>query len=358
MTDTTYTNDVHRWVQDYYGKVLASSADLKTNACCAAPPPGWLRDLLNNVHPEVKDRFFGCGFPIPAALEGATVVDLGCGTGRDVFLISQLVGPQGRVFGLDMTEEQLEVGRRHLTWHAEKQSLSASNVELVRGYIEDLSDLKLQPRSVDVVVSNCVVNLSPRKDLVLAQVHQLLKEGGEFYLSDVVVDRRLPNSLAHDPVLHSECLGGALYRHDFEDLARAAGFLDPRIMEVTPISIQNDEIQEKVGAARFFSVTYRLFKISGLEPRCEDYGQVATYRGDIPFYRSSFTLDDHHVFERGRPERVCGNTAAMLETTRLRNHFSVTGSRNTHFGLFDCSETFGTKSQGSASGGLSSASCC
>jgi len=95
-----------------------------------------------------------------------------------------------------------------------------------------------------------------------------------------------------------------------------------------PIVIQNDEVEEKVGGARFASVTYRLFKLEGLEPQGEDYGQVATYRGDAPGVGAVFHLDARHAFHAGRPERVSGNTAAMLGETRFAPHFDVIGDRS------------------------------
>lgn len=110
-----------RSVQRYYGEVLSSSADLKTSACC--PPetlPAYLRDILAEIHPQVQDRFYGCGSPIPPALEGATVLDLGCGSGRDCYLLSKLVGPGGRVIGVDMTSEQLQIAQRYRHYHAAK----------------------------------------------------------------------------------------------------------------------------------------------------------------------------------------------------------------------------------------------
>ena len=105
-------------VQDYYGKTLQSGNDLKTNACCAidAYPPK-IAAILNEVHTEVKDKFYGCGLTIPKAIEGLKVLDLGSGSGRDSYILSKLVGETGHVTGVDMTPEQLEVARRHVEHH-------------------------------------------------------------------------------------------------------------------------------------------------------------------------------------------------------------------------------------------------
>ena len=108
-------------VKQYYGKILKSTADLKTTACCSSEAlPASVREIVADIHQEVKDKFYGCGSPFPPALEGRTVLDLGCGAGRDVYLMSKLVGPNGRVIGVDMTDEQLEVARRHQEYHRQK----------------------------------------------------------------------------------------------------------------------------------------------------------------------------------------------------------------------------------------------
>lgn len=322
-------------LKDYYGRILKTSTDLKTTACCLpfAPPPR-LQALLADIHEEVKEKFYGCGLIAPDALSGATVVDLGCGAGRDVYLLSRLVGPDGQVIGVDMTPEQLAVARRHSAWHAARFRYDRSNVTFLEGYIEALDDLPIPAGSVDVMVSNCVVNLSPDKRRVFAQAHRLLKPGGEFYFSDVYADRRLPSDVQTDPVLHAECVGGALYWNDFFSLARHAGFLDPRLVASHEIHIPDPVLKARVGAARFFSATYRLFKVEGLEPACEDYGQAVIYRGGIEDAETHLILDAHHRFDAGRVVPVCGNTLRMLTETRFAPHFEVVGKGVRHYGIF------------------------
>src|SRR3546814_657653 len=221
---------VHDIVKDYYGKQLRSSDDLKTSACCdPSHVPHWLKSALARIHPEVVRRYYGCGLVCPALLEGARVLDLGCGSGRDVYALAQLVGETGEVVGIDMTREQLAVAEAYRDHHADV--FGFDNVRFIEGYIERLDESGLEGDSFDVIVSNCVLNLSPDKDAVLAGAHRLLKDGGEFYFSDVYADRRVSDEARQDPVLYGECLGGALYWNDFLRLALRNGFPDPRLVE-------------------------------------------------------------------------------------------------------------------------------
>lgn len=352
---STMTKDAHlNSVRDYYGRVLSATADLQTSACCTAEAmPEHLKPLAARLHDEVVSRFYGCGSPIPLALEGATVLDLGCGTGRDAFLVSALVGPTGRVIGVDMTPEQLEVGERHRDFHARAFGHERSNVEFKHGLIEDLGAAGIEDASVDVVISNCVVNLSPDKPRVLREIFRVLKPGGELYFSDVFCDRRIPADLATDPVLLGECLGGAMYVEDFRRALRAVGCLDHRTMNQRVLSIDNPAIAGRLAGMTFTSRTVRAFKLD-LEDQCEDFGQVAVYRGTAPHAPRLFALDDHHVFEAGRPMLVCGNTADMLQRTRFAPHFTVTGDKSTHFGLFPCGPAPGAPGPAASSGGA----CC
>ena len=344
----------HDQVREYYGQTLQATTDLKTTACCSDEAvPEHHKPILSLLPDEVLTKFYGCGSPIPPALDGATVLDLGCGTGRDAFVAAAAVGPAGRVVGLDMTEEQLDVARRHEATVAARLGFDRPTTEFVQGYIEDLAGAGIADASVDVVISNCVLNLSPDKPRVFAEMLRVLKPGGELYVSDVFCDRRLPAEAMDDPVLLGECLGGAMYTEDFRRLLADLGVPDYRTVSERPIEVTDESIRQALGAARFVSRTVRAFKLDALEDLCEDYGQTATYRGGAAGMEHRFVLDDHHTFEAHRPERVCGNTAAMLQDTRLAAYFDVAGSRERHFGLFACGPTL-AHTEADASGG----SCC
>lgn len=322
-------------VKDYYGKLLQSSKDLKTTACCdGGELPSHLQPLLAKVHPEVASKYYGCGIVVPAELGGLRVLDLGSGSGRDTYVLAQLVGASGEVVGVDMTDEQLATANAHLAWHQERFGYARSNVRFLKGYIERLDELGLEPESFDVIVSNCVINLSVDKPAVLRGALRLLKPGGELYFSDVYCDRRLPLSIKVDPVLYGECLGGALYWNDFLPMAKAAGFLDPRLVTSRPIEITNEAVRRKLGTASFFSATYRMFKLDGLETACEDYGQAVVYRGSVAEQPDAFELDGHHLMERGKVFPVCGNSWRILADTRFARHFDFIGDFSTHYGIF------------------------
>ncbi|MEX0820623.1 MAG: methyltransferase domain-containing protein [Rhodothermales bacterium] len=325
-------------VRTYYGSVLQGTKDLRTTACCTTDSiPAHVRSVLAEIDDEILDRFYGCGSPIPPAIEGATVLDLGCGTGRDVYVASRLAGPSGRAIGIDMTEEQLDVARRHVDAHTDRFGYDEPNVSFRSGYIEDLRTAGIEDESVDVVISNCVINLSPDKRRVFQEIFRVLKPGGELYFSDVFADRRVPDEMSTDPVLRGECLGGAMYVEDFRRLLGELGCPDYRVVSSCAIEMEDGELAERVGNVGFTSQTIRAFKLpDSLEDICEDYGQIATYRGSIPEAPNAFDLDDHHRFETGRPVLVCGNTAAMLEETRYGRHFDLVGDRSIHFGAFDC----------------------
>jgi hypothetical protein len=134
-----------------------------------------------------------------------------------------------------------------------------------------------------------------------------------------------------------------VYVNDFIRLCHQVGFQDPRVVTQSEITVDDEELQEVIGNTRFYSITYRLFKLKNLETLCEDYGQYAVYHGGIDGHKWKYELDDHHTFYTNKPVLVCGNTASMLEETWLNHYFEVVGDRETHYGIFDCAPKTETK---------------
>lgn len=352
---------VQESVQDYYGKVLSTSKDLKTSACTAsAAPSQTVKDIIRKIPSEINSKFYGCGTPIPMGIDGLNVLDLGSGSGRDCYIASALVGENGKVTGIDMTDEQLDVAKKYVDeFTTGTMGFPKPNLEFKKGYIENIAHAGVENESQDIVMSNCVINLSPDKPSVLKGCYDSLKFGGELYFSDVYVSRRLPQHVMDHEVLWGECLSGGLYIEDFKRICHDIGFTDPRVLEAAPIVVTDPELADICGEAKFYSITYRCFKLPGrLETLCEDYGQYAVYKGTIPTHPNSYVLDDHHKFETGKPMLVCGNTGSMVGESWLAPHFEVVGDRSTHFGLFDCGDGSVAPAVAAANTPDAGASCC
>lgn len=294
--------------------------------------------LLKEVPEEVSSKFYGCGTPLPLGVTGLRLLDLGCGSGRDCYVAARLVGEEGAVTGVDMTPSQLNVATRNLeAYSRDVCRFSTPNMKFVHGEIEYLDKAGIPDSSQDIVISNCVINLSPDKPRVLREVYRVLASGGEMYFSDVYCDRRLQPEVRSHPIMIGECLGGALYLNDFIRICHQVGFTDPRCLSIEPITVDDPELKKVAGEARFFSITFRLFKISGglLEdlPH-ESYGQTATYLGTLPGNPEQYTLDSSTGLKTGVAAPVDGNTATLLSNSWLAKHFTVTGDRSKHRGAF------------------------
>ncbi|OMJ26940.1 Arsenite methyltransferase [Smittium culicis] len=318
-------------------KDIPSPAKNRKNSISLAPHP-IIKSAISYVPRQVSENYRGCGTPIPMGIEGLRVLDLGCGSGRDCYVVSKLVGPTGEVTGIDMTEEVLNVARDNIPEFSNRLGFKP-HLKFLKGYIEFLNDAGLYPESIDLCISNSAVNLSPNKKLVFQSVFEILREGGEFYFSDIYADRRLPNHLRSHPTLLTECLGGALYIEDFKRLCERVGFIDPRqVGPAVPVRIESPEIRDLVRATQFYSITYRMFKHTKpttiLEATREDYGQVAIYKGTVEGQRSRLRIDNDWCFEANRSVLVDGNTATILGESWLQRHFDIRGDRSCHFGRF------------------------
>jgi radical SAM/Cys-rich protein len=333
--------DIRDRVREYYGNTLQSSDDLKTDACCCTTqvPPKYVLDVIDEIDDEILTHFYGCGSPIPPALEGATVLDLGCGTGRDVFICSKLVGTAGHVMGIDMTEQQLAFARRHEAAQMRRFGFERSNVVFYQGYIEDLASIGIADSSIDVLISNCVINLSPFKEQVFEEIFRVLKPGGELYFSDIFSDRRVQPEFYDDPVLRGECLSGALYIEDFRRILAKNGCAASYSVESAPLEIGDFQIATKLGCVGFTSHTIRAIKCSDFEDREENYGQLATYLGTMPENKRYFDASEELRLIAGKPVAISGNMATMLKVSRYAQHFDILGGQEKHLGPYEYQST-------------------
>ncbi len=299
------------------------SAGAKTREAALCCPVDYNPEYLKIIPVEVIERDYGCGDPSRYVRAGETVLDLGSGTGKICFIASQVVGKSGRVIGVDMTDDMLEVARRNAPVVAERTGFA--NVEFRKGRIQDLAlDLEAmdaalgskkissgttflealdmaaslrvaQPLiasdSIDVVVSNCVLNLVDHTDRVqlFAGLYRVLKAGGRAVISDIVSNDDIPDELAADATLWSGCISGAYREDSFVDAFIEAGFHGVRILK------RDDEPWQTVAGIEFRSLTVEAWKLPEEKEEEEAEGHAVIYKG--PF---SYTADDTgHTFERG-----------------------------------------------------------
>jgi SAM-dependent methyltransferase len=211
-------------VQSKYGDIASG----RSASCCGGKvttaAAGFLDYRPEQIEgvPEGADLGLGCGNPLDLArpMPGETVLDLGSGAGMDAFLAARAVGPSGRVIGVDMTQEMIDRARAN----ADRSGLA---VDFRLGEIEKLP---VESASVDAVISNCVINLSPDKPAVFAEAYRVLKPGGRLAVSDIVLERELPVAVRDSVEAYVGCVAGALLRDDYLDLVRAAGFEDVEVV--------------------------------------------------------------------------------------------------------------------------------
>lgn len=219
-TDVDESSSIRDAVQDFYAQRA-----LNSDSCCGegAEPQFYEADLLENLPDDVAGFSLGCGDPITLAnlQPGEVVLDLGSGGGLDCFLSSKQVGEDGYVIGIDMTPEMLERARKA----ADKMGIH--NVEFRKGFLEDMP---VDDDSVDVIISNCVINLSPDKPQVFAEMLRTLKPGGRVSVSDIVTSGELPEALRNDMQAWGACVAGALDMDDYIAALEGVGFADVNLV--------------------------------------------------------------------------------------------------------------------------------
>jgi ubiquinone/menaquinone biosynthesis C-methylase UbiE len=321
-------------------RYAAGAKERADKLCC---PVDYESNYLKVIPREVIERDYGCGDPSRYVREGEVVLDLGSGTGKICFIAAQIVGPKGKVIGVDMTDEMLEVARRNAPIVAER--LGYANVEFHKGRIQDLAlDLEMLDRelknnpiadaasflaadeladelrvkcplitsdSVDVVVSNCVLNLvEPKsKRQLFEEIFRVLKKGGRAVISDIVSDEEVSDGMQNDPELWSGCISGALTEEGFLSAFENAGFYGIQILR------RDRDPWRTVQGIEFRSVTIEAFK--GKQGTCFERNQAVIYRG--PF--KEVLDDDNHRMERGKRYAVCDKTYNLYTKPPYRDFF-------------------------------------
>jgi arsenite methyltransferase len=267
--------DVQQAVREKYGAIAASVRESSTTTgCCGPTSCGCSDPITSNLYSDAETSglpadavtaSLGCGNPTALlALEpGQVVLDLGSGGGIDVLLSARRVGPTGKAYGLDMTDEMLALAREN------QRTAGATNVEFLKGTIEAIP---LPDNSVDVIISNCVINLSSDKDAVLREAFRVLKPGGRFAVSDVVVRGQVPADVRRSMELWVGCIAGALEETEYSAKLQAAGFAD---VDVEPWRVYNVE------DARAF-LTETGLDVDALAPQVKDMFASAFVRARKP----------------------------------------------------------------------------
>ena len=351
------------YVESAVKEAYAAGAERRIGELCC--PVEYDPRYLEVIPEEVIERDYGCGDPSRYLREGETVLDLGCGTGKICFIASQVVGPEGRVIGIDMTPEMLEIARQSTPEVAKR--VGFANVEFRRGRIQDLAldldtldriladepvrdadglfaaeavadDLRrtepmVEDESVDVVVSNCVLNLVDGRDKrrLFVEIFRVLRRGGRAVISDIVSDEEVPEPLRNDPELWSGCVSGAMTEEGFLRAFEDAGFygIQIRVRQVDP--------WRTVEGIEFRPVTVEAFK--GKEGPCFERKQAVIYRG--PF--KEVLDDDGHRMVRGQRSAVCDKTFQIYRGEPYAPHFEFVEPIETvslqDAEQFDCSRT-------------------
>ena len=261
---TINENNIKATVQEKYGEIAQKSKEENSGGCCGelcgCSDTDLMADDYSGIQGYVRDADLGlgCGLPTEFARmkEGDTVIDLGSGAGNDAFVARSVVGESGRVIGIDFTQKMIDRARLN----AEK--LNYTNVEFRLG---DLEDMPVYDNMADVVVSNCVFNLVPGKLKAFNETHRVLKPGGHFSISDIVIEGKLPDELKKADELYVGCVAGAIDKMDYLDLIYQAGFRNLKIQKQKVINLPDETVAEylneeqmrsyKESGARILSLT-------------------------------------------------------------------------------------------------------
>ncbi len=296
-------DDITQKVSERYAKAASTGEEM----CC--PTSYDMGHLKTFIPEEVLTISYGCGTPagLKTVQAGETVLDIGSGGGIDCFEASRLVGPTGHVIGIDMTDTMLEIARKNAAVVATNLGYPASNVEFRKGLADAMP---VQDGTIDLIISNCVINLTPDKRKVFQEMYRVAKPGGRFTISDIVSDQTVPQYLVHDAQKWGDCLSGALTLTDYMRGMTAVGFLGIHLVKASPWRV--------IDGIHFFSVTLTGYKLPPA-PTTSSV-QYVTLRG--PFSR--VVVEGGATYRRGISQPITSDEALLLSTPPFAEHFLLT----------------------------------
>ncbi|MCX5722146.1 MAG: methyltransferase domain-containing protein [Nitrospirae bacterium] len=293
-------DEITQKVSDRYAKAASTGEQM----CC--PTSYDMANLQSFIPEEVLKISYGCGTPagLKTVSQGETVLDIGSGGGIDCFEASRLVGPTGHVIGIDMTDTMLAIARKNAPLVAANLGYPLSNVEFRKGMADAMP---VEEGTVDLIISNCVINLAPDKRRVFREMFRVAKSGGRFTISDIVADQPVPQYLIHDTEKWGDCLSGALTLADYIAGLAGAGFLGIHLITSSPWQV--------IDGIHFFSVTLTGYKLPAEAPVSPV--RYATLRG--PFSRVVDELGT--TYFRGVPQPITPDVVGLLSLAPLAAHF-------------------------------------
>ena len=298
-------DEITQKVTDRYARAASTGEQM----CC--PTSYDMADLQSFIPEEVLKISYGCGTPagLKTVSLGETVLDIGSGGGIDCFEASRLVGSTGHVIGIDMTDTMLAIARKNAPVVAANLGYAFSNVEFRKGMADAIPVIG---GSVDLIISNCVINLAPDKRKVFGEMFRVAKPGGRFTISDIVADQPVPQYLVHDVDKWGDCLSGALTLTDYIAGMMGAGFLGIHLIKASPWQV--------IDGIHFFSVTLTGYKLPSSAPLSDV--RYATLRG--PFSRVVDELGTTYL--RGIPQPITPDVVDLLSHAPLTSHFILSSS--------------------------------